>query len=147
MTKFSGGNAGREIYIFPVQPTAFRIGNLTRLIHILAICVTTHSSIYGRVACSTLCTYIYIGHIYIGHIYFICVCCYSSRLVGHVSSISSIVFVVKWMEECTFSPSGMMFSYLVTRGWNFTSTYVIIHVINIRRHIERRHVNREEFRE
>ena len=35
--------------------------------------------------------------------------------------------------------------YLVTRGWNFTSAYVIIQSINIRRHIERRHVNREEF--
>ena len=27
------------------------------------------------------------------------------------------------MAECTFSPSGMMFFYLVTRGWNFTSPY------------------------
>ena len=33
-------NADREISIFPVQLTTSRIGNLTRLIHTLAICVT-----------------------------------------------------------------------------------------------------------
>ena len=60
---------------------------------------------------------------------------------------SAVVLIVKFMEECTFSPSGMMFFYLVIRGWNFTSAYVIIQSINIRRQIERRHVNREEFRE
>ena len=38
--KFSGANAGRETFIFPVQLTTCRIGNLTRLIHILAIYVT-----------------------------------------------------------------------------------------------------------
>ena len=31
--KFSGANADREIFIFPVQLTTCRIGNLTRLIH------------------------------------------------------------------------------------------------------------------
>ena len=36
-TKFSGANADREIFIFPVQLTASRIGDLTRLIHTLAI--------------------------------------------------------------------------------------------------------------
>ena len=41
------------------------------------------------------------------------VCCYSSRLaVVYVPSISSVVLIVKFMEECTFSPSGMMFSTL-----------------------------------
>ena len=39
-TKFSGANGDREILIFPVQLTTSRIGNLTRLIHTLAICVT-----------------------------------------------------------------------------------------------------------
>ena len=29
-------------FIFPVQPTTCRIGNLTRLVHTLAICVTIH---------------------------------------------------------------------------------------------------------
>ena len=80
----------------------------------------------------------------------ICVCCYSSssRLAEYVASISSIVLIVTFMEECTFSSSEMMFFYFVTRGWNLTSAYyVIIQSINIRRHIERRHVNREEFRE
>ena len=33
-------NADTEIFIFPVQLTTSRIGNLTRLIHTLAICVT-----------------------------------------------------------------------------------------------------------
>ena len=37
-TKFSGANADREISISPVQLAACRIGNLTRLIHTLAIC-------------------------------------------------------------------------------------------------------------
>ena len=37
-TKFSGANAVREIFIFPVQLTTSRIGNFTRLIHTLAIC-------------------------------------------------------------------------------------------------------------
>ena len=32
-TKFLRANADREIFIFPVQPTTCRIGNLTRLIH------------------------------------------------------------------------------------------------------------------
>ena len=33
----------REISYFPVQPTTCRIGNLTRLIHTLAMCVTIHT--------------------------------------------------------------------------------------------------------
>ena len=32
-TKFSGANADREIFIFPVQLTTSKIDNLTRLIH------------------------------------------------------------------------------------------------------------------
>ena len=36
-TKFSGANADREIFIFPVQLNTCRIGNLARLIHALAI--------------------------------------------------------------------------------------------------------------
>ena len=37
-TKVSGANGDREIFIFPVQLTTSRIGNLTRLIHTLAKC-------------------------------------------------------------------------------------------------------------
>ena len=37
-TKFSGANGGRKIFIFPVQLTTSRIGNLTRLILTLATC-------------------------------------------------------------------------------------------------------------
>ena len=36
-TKLSGANADREIFLFSVQLTMSRIGNLTRLIHTLAI--------------------------------------------------------------------------------------------------------------
>ena len=43
-TKFLGTNADRKIFMFPVQLTTSRTGNLTRLIHILAICVTIHSA-------------------------------------------------------------------------------------------------------
>ena len=39
-TNFSGTNADKEILIFPVQLTTSRIGNLTRLTHTLAMCVT-----------------------------------------------------------------------------------------------------------
>ena len=47
------------------------------------------------------------------HTVYICVCCYSNRLaVVYVPSISSKVLIVKIMGECTFSPSGMMFSTL-----------------------------------
>ena len=37
-TKFSGANGDREIFIFSVQLTTSRIGNLTWLIHTLAMC-------------------------------------------------------------------------------------------------------------
>ena len=43
--KFSGANADREIFIFAVQLTTSRIGNLTRLIHTLAS-VTIHTQRY-----------------------------------------------------------------------------------------------------
>ena len=36
-------NADREIFIFSVQLTTCRIGNLTRLIHPLALCVAIHT--------------------------------------------------------------------------------------------------------
>ena len=42
-TKFSGTNGDREIFIFSVQLTTCRTGNLTRLIHTLAICTTIHT--------------------------------------------------------------------------------------------------------
>ena len=43
--KFSGANRDREMFIFPVQLTMSRIGNLTRLIHALAKCVTINKYI------------------------------------------------------------------------------------------------------
>ena len=41
--KFSGADADREKFIVPVQLTTCRMGNLTWLIHTLAICVTIHN--------------------------------------------------------------------------------------------------------
>ena len=95
---------------------------------------TVLSSIYGRVACSVVCTYVF-------------VCCYSSRLVEYVPSISSIVLYRKFyrrvyvflFRDDVFLPCDL--------GLEFTSANVRIQPINIRRHMERRHVNREEFRE
>ena len=51
-TIFSGANADREIFIFTVQLTTCKIGNLTRLIHTLAICVTIHIYIIELVCAS-----------------------------------------------------------------------------------------------
>ena len=48
--RISGTNADREIFTFPVQLITCRTGNLTRLIHTLAICVTIHT--YIRVVCN-----------------------------------------------------------------------------------------------
>ena len=45
-TKFLGLNADREIFIFPVELTTSRIGNLIRLIHTLAILVTIYTGKY-----------------------------------------------------------------------------------------------------
>ena len=39
-------NADREMLIFPVELTTCRIGNLTQLIHTLAICVTIQTHTY-----------------------------------------------------------------------------------------------------
>ena len=42
-TKLSGANADKDLFIFPVQLTTCRIGNLTQLIRTLAICVNIHN--------------------------------------------------------------------------------------------------------
>ena len=42
-TKFSGTNADRKIFIFPVQLTTCRTGNRTQLILTLAKCVIIHT--------------------------------------------------------------------------------------------------------
>ena len=39
----SRANRDREIFVYPVQLTTSRIGNLTRLINTFAICVTIHT--------------------------------------------------------------------------------------------------------
>ena len=46
-TKFSGTHGDRGIFIFPVQLTPSRIGNLTRLIHTLLYVMTVHTYIRG----------------------------------------------------------------------------------------------------
>ena len=45
-TKFSGTHGDRGIFIFPVQLTTSRIGNLTRLIHTLLYVMTIHTYIH-----------------------------------------------------------------------------------------------------
>ena len=45
-TKFSGTHGDRGIFIFPVQLTTSRIGDLTRLIHTLLYVVTIHAYIH-----------------------------------------------------------------------------------------------------
>ena len=45
-TRFSGANGDREMFIFPVQLTTGRIGNLTRLIHALLYMMTIHTYIH-----------------------------------------------------------------------------------------------------
>ena len=42
-TKFSGTHGDGGIFIFPVQLTTSRIGNLTRLIHTLRYLMTLHT--------------------------------------------------------------------------------------------------------
>ena len=42
-TKFSGTHGDRGIFIFPVQLTTSRIGNLTRLIHTLLYVMAIHT--------------------------------------------------------------------------------------------------------
>ena len=44
-TKFSGTHGDRGIFIFPVQLTTSRIGDLTRLIHTLLHVMTIHTYI------------------------------------------------------------------------------------------------------
>ena len=44
-TKFSGTHGDRGIFIFPVQLTTSRIGNLTRLIYTLLYVTTIHTYI------------------------------------------------------------------------------------------------------
>ena len=48
-TKFSGANVHREMFISLVQLTTSGIGNLTRLIHNHAICVTIHKYILYKI--------------------------------------------------------------------------------------------------
>ena len=43
-TTFSGANGYREIFIFPIQLTMSRIGNLTRSIHTLLYVMTIHTT-------------------------------------------------------------------------------------------------------
>ena len=48
-TKFSGTHGDRGIFIFHVQLTTSRIGNLARLIHTLLYVMTIHTYIHVRI--------------------------------------------------------------------------------------------------
>ena len=54
-TKFSGANKNREMFIFPVELTTSRIGNLTRLIY-SAICDHTYMYLEMSLFPSIFCT-------------------------------------------------------------------------------------------
>ena len=47
-TKFSDTYGDRGIFIFPVQLTTSRIGNLTHLIHTLLYVITIHTYIFHK---------------------------------------------------------------------------------------------------
>ena len=75
----------------------------------------------------------------------ICVCCYSSRLA--VVYVPSIISSIALSAHSKVYGRVYVFPFrddvfcLVTKG--FTSAYVRIQSMNIRRHIKRRHVNRK----
>ena len=52
-TKFSGANGDREMFVFPVQLTMSRIGNLTRLIHTLLYEVCDYHAFFDALAIFT----------------------------------------------------------------------------------------------
>ena len=54
-TKFSGTHGDRGIFIFPVQMTTSRIGNLTRLIHTLLYVMTIHTYIHTSTSSTEAC--------------------------------------------------------------------------------------------
>ena len=65
-TKFSGTHGDRGIFIFPVQLTTSRIGNLTRLIHTLLYVMTIHTYLHTYQVQFNKYTYIHINiHTYL----------------------------------------------------------------------------------
>ena len=133
VTKFSGTNANRETFIFPVQLTTSRIGNLTRLIHTLAICMCDHTYILH--ACAPTARRSHLTTI-------VCVlfrfCSYFFMFPSFVSLEIDVAFSEYFvpllfsvcMESTSYLfPFRMVFSYLVTTGWILTSAYVRIQSI------------------
>ena len=61
-TKFSGANGDVEMFIFPVQLTTNRIGNLTRPIHtllyVMAIYVTSCNNRFHLIVFARCCSYL-----------------------------------------------------------------------------------------
>ena len=84
-TKFSAGNANKEIPIFPLQLTTCRTGNLTRLVHIIAICVTIHRIAF-RVGFSITTT--------IGALVFV-----RGLFLSVVRCFFTVVVGIKWYQE------------------------------------------------
>ena len=83
--KFSAGNADKEIPFFPVQLTTCRTGNLTRLVHTLAICVTIHRIAF-RVGFSITTI--------IGALVFV-----RGLFVSVVRGLFTVVVGIKWIQE------------------------------------------------
>ena len=76
----------------------------------------------------------------------ICVCCYSSRLVVYVPSISGSTHRKIYGRVYVFPFRDYVF-LSCDQGLEFYISLGEIQSINTGRYIERRHVNREEFRE
>ena len=104
--QFSGANADKEIFIFPVQLTTCRIGNLTRLIHTLAICVTIHTFIHAGAPIAT-CVFFFFPLVYLDMSLFPSIFCTELPFSNCMESTSYVL---------SFR---MVFFYLVTTGWIF----------------------------
>ena len=84
-TKFSAGNADKEIQFFPIQLTMCRTSNFTRLVHTLAICVTIHRIAF-RVGFGI--TTIIGALVFVRGLFLSVVCCFFTVVVG-----------IKWIQE------------------------------------------------
>ena len=120
--QFSGANADREIFIFPVQLTTSRIGNHTRLIHTLAICVTIHAYAPGshiQLSNNCLCPLLFcLFFLFLWGSSLFSFSKYQVKKRYHVSlpfSLCTENYVVR------FFSFWIVFFYLVTTSWILTS--------------------------
>ena len=110
-TKFAGANGNREImFIFAVQLTTSRIGNLTRLIHTLAICDDhTYIHTYMR-SDSHACFFLFFFFFFL----------YGDVAFFEYFCTIHYRFLFVWRVRRTFLPSGWRFSTVGQRAGSFT---------------------------